>query len=117
MKGLEVDGFLGTLPSFKQTLHQTFLYVSGQHEISTSGSNKMFLLAGIESRANISDTLIISSAIQHSRENGSIILDAWIIPMTHAKRNFFFNLLAQLPGTVTVFELKKMRPFCGRRSC
>jgi hypothetical protein len=107
VKGLEVDGFLGTLPTFKQTLHQIFHYVGRQHEIKTSGSNKMFLLAGTESRANISNTLIISSAIQHSRENGSIILDAWIVPMTHAKRESFFSLLPQSPGTVTVFELKK----------
>lgn len=107
MKGSGSDNFLGNLPAFKQTLNHMFLHAGGQHERKTSGLNKMFVLAGTESRANISDTLIVSSVIRHSRENGSIILDAWVVPMTRAKRDSFFALLPRSTEMVTVFELKK----------
>jgi hypothetical protein len=105
LQGLELDGFLGTLPAFKQTLHHMFLHAGGQHEIKTYGSNKMFVLARAESRSTISDTLIISSAIRHSRENNSIILDAWMVPMTCSKRDSFFASLPQSTGMVTVLTL------------
>lgn len=105
-QGSESDGFLGTLPAFKQTLHDMFLHTGGQYEIKTYSSNKVFALARAESRSKIPDTLIISSAIRHSRENNSIILDAWMVPMMCSKRDSFFASLPQSTGMVTVFKLK-----------
>jgi hypothetical protein len=107
MQSSDSDGFLGTLPALKKTLHHMFLHTGGQHKVKNSSLNKMFVLAGTESRADVSDTLIVSSAVRHSRENGSIILDAWVVPMTRAKRDSLFTLLPRSTGVLTVFQLKE----------
>jgi hypothetical protein len=107
MQRSEPEGFLGTMTTFKETVYNMLLHAGGKHPVKTPGLNKIFILARTESKENKSDTLIVSSAIRHSRENNCIILDAWVIPMTRAQGDAFFASSPGSSGLLTVFQLQQ----------
>jgi hypothetical protein len=114
MRGTKSDDFASILPAFKTTLDHMFTHTGGQHEVKRPGPT-VFVLAGEESRAENSDTLIISSALRHNRENSSIVLDAWVVRMTRAMRDSFFALLPKTPGLATVFQLSQAEAMLWRQ--
>lgn len=62
--------FRSFLSFFKKTLLQISMHVADEM--------KVFVLAGVNERADVFDTLIVANCLRHGRETGTIILDVWL---------------------------------------
>jgi len=91
--------FRSLLPFFKKTLLQISMHVADEM--------KVFVLAGVNERADVFDTLIVASCLRHGRETGTVILDAWVVPVPLSERINFILLMPRKPGKCTVYQLQE----------